>query len=103
MEKALALYKVVFLVFVCIAGFVALAGVSVDDERAGELYGKNNLHGAFRQRTKTTPYGYAKSLLSILYAFRGWYALVPRSFGKLLMKNLGKMQIMSGCRCPIRS
>lgn len=70
---ALALYKVIFVIFVCVAGFVALGGVTADEKNAGDVYGKANLHDAFRQRTKTTPYGYAKSMLSILYAFRGWY------------------------------
>lgn len=63
------------MIFVCVAGFVALGGVTADDKNAGDVYGKANLQGAFRQRTKTTPYGYAKSLLSILYAFRGWYEI----------------------------
>lgn len=77
---ALALYKVVFVIFVCVAGFVALGGVTADEQNAGDVYGTANLHDAFRQRTKTTPYGYAKSLLSILYAFRGWYEIIAFLF-----------------------
>jgi hypothetical protein len=85
----------VFLVFVCVAGFVALGGVSVDEKGAGDPYGTENLRGAFRQRTQTTPYGYAKSLLSILYAFRGWYDTPPLVL-TCADENAGKMPIMSG-------
>ncbi len=96
---ALALYKVVFLLFVCVAGFVALGGVSVD-EAAGGSYGTENLRGAFRQRINTTPYGYAKSLLSVLYAFRGWYETVSSRDGSPADLNVGKMPTMSGS-CPV--
>lgn len=71
-DLALALYKVLFLAFVCITGFAVLGGARVGG-KAVDDYGKDNLSGSFRQQTKTTPYSYAKSLLSILYAFRGWY------------------------------
>lgn len=84
----------VFVVFVCVAGFVALGGVSADEKNAGDPYGKANLHDAFRQRTKTTPYGYAKSLLSILYAFRGWYETIPFGLGYSTDEYLGKTPIM---------
>lgn len=70
-NNALALYKVLFLVFVCIAGLAALGGARVGG-RNGDPYGKENLNNSFHQQSKTTPYSYAKSLLSILYTFRGW-------------------------------
>jgi amino acid transporter len=98
-ELALALYKVVFLLFVCVAGFFALGGVRVD-EAVGDSYGTENLGSAFRQRIPTTPYSYAKSLLSVLYAFRGWYETVSARDGHRLTGNLGKMPTMSGS-CPI--
>lgn len=88
--------------FVCIAGFVALGGVSVDDKGVGDPYGTENLQGAFRQRTKTTPYGYAKSLLSILYAFRGWYETMLL-FLKSTNDDIGKMPTMSAsCSVTLR-
>ena len=68
----LAAYKVLFLVFVCITGFAVLGGARVGGKKSDQ-YGKENFASSFREETKTTPYSYAKSLLSILYAFRGWY------------------------------
>ena len=94
----LALYKVIFLIFVCLTGLVALGGARVGGKQDGETYGKENFNNSFQKPIKSTPFGYARSLLSILYAFRGWYgAPPPRLFGlRMLLANadLGRMRIM---------
>lgn len=90
---ALALYKVLFLAFVCITGFAVLGGAKAGGTKEGDHYGKENFSGSFRQQTMTTPYSYAKSLLSILYAFRGWYVSSPADRLQANIKS-GKMRIM---------
>lgn len=70
----LALYKVAFLSFVCITGLAVLGGARVGGKHEGDPYGTENFKNAFHQQTKTTPYSYAKSMLSIIFAFRGWCA-----------------------------
>lgn len=64
-------------------------------KREREPYGRENFNGSFRQQTKTTPYGYAKSLLSVLFSLGGWYdsdlAFQPEA---ALRQNAGKRRIM---------
>lgn len=64
-------------------------------KREREPYGRENFNGSFRQRKNTTPYGYAKSLLSVLFSLGGWYdsdlAFQPDA---ALRQNAGKRRIM---------
>lgn len=73
-----------------------LGGARVGGKREGETYGKENFNGSFRQQTKTTPYSYAKSLLSVLFSLGGWYDSNPALQSETaLRQNAGKRRIMS--------
>lgn len=72
-----------------------LGGARVGGKRDGEPYGTENFNGSFRQKTKTTPYSYAKSLLSVLFSLGGWYDLkLARRPEIALRQNAGKRRIM---------
>lgn len=73
-----------------------LGGARVGGNKDGEPYGQENFNGSFRQQTKTTPYSYAKSLLSVLFALGGWYDSNPAlQLIPVLRPTLGKRPIMS--------
>lgn len=69
--------------------------------RKDDLYGKENFNDSFHQQIKTTPYSYAKSLLSILYAYRGWYESTHTSESMHAKVFSGKTQIMLGLRSRV--
>lgn len=65
-------------------------------KKAGEPYGIENFNGSFRQQSDTTPSGYAKSLLSVLFSLGGWYVSnLALQLITILRPNAGKRRIMS--------
>ena len=73
-----------------------LAGAKVGGKEAGDPYGIHNFDGSFHRKFRTTPYGYAQSLLSVLFSLGGWYvANLALQLITVLRPNAGKRQIMS--------
>lgn len=70
-NNILAFLKVIFLVFIVIAGFVCLGGGGGKHLTADETYGVQNWKNAFSGHSKS-PHSYASAMLGVLYSFQGW-------------------------------
>ncbi|KAL7267445.1 hypothetical protein RUND412_009973 [Rhizina undulata] len=71
-NNVLAVYKVLLLSFVVVAGFACMAGARVDEGGEAPGYGLNNLKDMFKGYQPRGPHDYATAMLGVLYSFQGW-------------------------------